>query len=124
MNFDYEIAERSSGLKASAVFFKRDKFNCIKKGVMDLDEQAKANPMVYCLLEEKNSTLKFVTASVHLKGLYGAVDKDKRFKQTVKVTEFFKTQYADVPVVLCGDLNDVPGSLPLKTLESSFVDFY
>jgi endonuclease/exonuclease/phosphatase family metal-dependent hydrolase len=79
--------------------------------------------MVYCHLEEKNSTLKFVAAGVHLKGLFGTADQEKRLKQASKVNDFFKTQYADVPVILCGDLNDVPGSRALKTLESDFEDF-
>ena len=56
--------------------------------MLDLDE-SKAYRMPYCLLEEKNSTLRFATAAVHLKGLYEGMDL--RMKQASKVKEFFKT---------------------------------
>lgn len=124
MGYDYQLAERSNGLKASAVFFKKDKFNCIKKGFVDLDDQPMAYPMVYCHLEEKNSALKLIVAEAHLKGLSGPVDQVMRFNQATKLKEFFQSNYVDVPVILCGDFNDVPGSRPLKLIEEDFMDLF
>lgn len=84
MKYDNVIVPDSNTLAATAVFFKRDQFKCLKKGhintVGDLaDENAShtENPMVYCHLEEKSSQLQFVFAEVQLLGNRDAVDKGK-----------------------------------------------
>ena len=80
MDYDFQLVEKANGLSASAVFFKSKKFKCLNKGYIDLDTKPMARAMVYCHLEEVNSSLKFLFAEAHLKAMPGQVNEVHRFK--------------------------------------------
>ena len=54
----------------------------------------------------------------------GKKNQQLRSKEVAKITEFFKKNYTDVPVIVCGDFNDDPTSQPILDMEKNFVDIY
>ena len=81
--------------------------------------------MVFAHFEEKNSGLQFCIVEVHTNGPSGTADKTSRHKYFESVTNYFiNDQYANIPIIFCGDFDDLSLDFPLKTLDKDSISFY
>lgn len=124
MGYDYIIIEKANGLSGSAVFYRKDKFRCLVKSHIDIDDQLGERPLVFCLLEEIKTGLRLVFAETHLKAMPGFRNQIKRNAEVEKIRKFFQTNFIDTLVFVCGDFNDMPGQSPITSMENDFIDLH
>ena len=111
--------EKSSGLSASAIFYKKQKFTCISHESIKLDEK---RSLIFGKFQVKDKGNYFVFGETQLESLNTKVGEDTRMKSVKTLIEKFKTQFADIPVIIAGDFNDVPKSKVIDTMESNFTN--
>tara|TARA_B110000285_G_C15020619_1_gene561363 strand:- start:371 stop:568 length:198 start_codon:yes stop_codon:yes gene_type:complete len=55
----------------------------------------------------------------------GEHELQRRSKQALKLTDYFKEQFQDIPVIIAGDFNEQPENLPISNvMEANFVDLH
>jgi len=125
LGYAHHLVEMENGKCASAVFYKKDKFRCLKKDHLQLDNLGPATrSLVYCHLMEIDSELEFIFSETHFKGLPGKENEDIRCEQVQNIKNFFNEEYKDIPVFVCGDLNDQPQSTPVQKMDKKFIDLH
>ena len=139
MGYEGFVHEKDNGLSASAIFYKKDKFQCTSRGHINLDYgPSKTNQgefeisnnenkdgayhLIYCKLIVSDPSAvgstprkEFIFAETHLKAMDNY--RKTRAAQANKVTQFFQENFVGIPLLLAGDFNDFPHTDPLNTFE-------
>lgn len=106
LGYAHELFEKSTKTTASAIFYKKEKFNCLQSEQV-LFEEGATQFFMYCVFSlASDDSFKFVFGETHLKAK--AANVQQRVQQTTMITEFFEKNHRDVPVFMAGDFNEEP----------------
>ena len=137
-NYDcYEGVVLKGGAKLSnMIFWNADKFKAVSKGFQYLtdtpyqeskiDESNGYRGFSYVVLESLSTKKQFLFVNVHLTyrdsdgNSGGEAVLQARFKQAQHLVKFLENKkYEDMPIILVGDFNSVPGSAALNAIENA-----
>ena len=108
LDYFYEKSNRQS---APAVFYKRDKFSCLKQNLVLFEEKA-SQFLIYTHLQSKaDPKTEFVFAETHLKSKAAFIEQ--RTHQTKVILDHFTQNYKDIPIFIAGDFNETPENVPI-----------
>ena len=139
LGYECLAEEKSNGISASAVLWKKNKFECIKSKYMAY-APGESQFLMYCSFYIKGShewhgdaerNVDFVFGETHLKAK--STNMQTRVRQCTKITEVFQKYqetrrangYFDVPVIIAGDFNEEPQNEPIaEVMIKDFTDLY
>lgn len=129
--YDYEYQKRDAKKdgEANPVFYKKDKFTCIKKGTFWLSDTYKEMSNTFngkCFricsfikLKEKRNNKEFYVFNTHLDHV-NELARLKGIKLIKRVINEIKV--ADTPHLIMGDMNDFYNSAPINELFLDYID--
>jgi len=125
----YKNRENKKGSEACPIYFRKDKFNCLKTGHFWLSETPDVESISwgaacvrvcsYAVLEEKKSNKELVVFNTHL----DHVSAEARINEIKVVTDKRKELgFEDKASLIMGDMNDYLGSPTINHLFDNFND--
>ncbi len=132
-DYDYVGVGRENGKDGgefNAIFYNTSKLKILKENTFWLSENNEIKKgwdagyiriCTYALLETKDSKTKFWVFNTHLDHM-GPTARDKSVNLILNKIKALNGSNA--PLVLMGDLNDIPESNPIQTLKSSLQDAF
>lgn len=111
----------NSGPDGCAIFYKKDKFDCVKidSRVLEVWKVQSNQVVLSATLRSKKTNKEVVVATTHLKARNGVVMPTLRNEQGRDLMEFLSDQARGRPTICTGDFNAEPGEPVYQTMTAA-----